>query len=137
MLIFLFLLVFTRTVYALDYFDFNSVNYLIPKDKIVNLAVDFNLKGYTPQDFLIRPVIESGSVQIYNTENESWVSAFDLWTSMPFLSHTMKIKITTSAPDNLNFLVLNLVTGEVYKTNLKKYYPYHILLDLFSKIKLY
>ncbi len=133
LIIFVLIQLLSKTAKA-DYFSIQSDSYLISYDKQALVKINHNMKGYTLDEFVVRPVINDGVTFIKNTE-EKWISASDLWENLPKLAEKMELSIYITKPEKLHFLIQNRNTGEIYKTNENTYYPYEILKNTKTVVK--
>ncbi len=121
-LFFIILLALCKVSYAeFTQFDFSLGRYLVDNDKEIIVNFDYLLSGYEDKDFLVRPVIENGIVEIFNAGNNSWVSSFDLISDFPILKKEMIIKISGLYVEksSLIFEIYNTKSGENYTTPAK------------------
>ena len=105
-----------------NYFNFNAKNYLLPGLGELTVFFEYNLENYSESDFTIKPVLENGALEIFDTKNGKWISSNTLWQELPFLSNEIKLRVLLY-PDNfsmLYFKIRNKKTGELYETSGKK-----------------
>ena len=129
-LVFLLLLCFFQQAYAYDYFVYSVPSFLIPPDGTVHGNFEFSFDGYTEKDFLVRPVVSFGRVEILDPDIETWVDGTDTWLRMPRLRREFSVRLNSSEALTLKFLVQDTTTGAIYETNKHqlwtrtKYKPY-------------
>lgn len=104
--------------YANEYFDFNLNRYLVFKEDILEVNFYYDLENVTSSDFLVRPQIKNGVVNIYNPKSETWESESSLRSNLPLLEEIMKIKINGSMikKTELNFEILSTKESKTYTT---------------------
>jgi hypothetical protein len=123
-LIFLIILLFSCcNSYAIfTNFDFKLDKYYAEDNKEINVQLIYSFEGYTEEDFLIRPVISNGIIEILNEENGRWISSYGLLTEFPSLENNILVKLTGLNVEKIEifFEVRNIKTGEVFLTP-KKY----------------
>ena len=95
--------------YASSYFTFTPETNLVPEDKEIDISFNFKLEGYQDSDFVVRPVLPIGLVGIFIQEDETWISQYDLWTNMPHLQKTMKVKLDFNGSSDLYFQIQNTI----------------------------
>lgn len=135
-LVFLILfVVILKPVYAQDYFDFYSQTYLVSTEGLAKINFVFDLVGYTPTNFAVRPLLKSGFAYIEGAEGV-WVSSYDFWENMPELDTHKKLKLIMSEPVELSFAIQNKLTGAVYETATKTYYPRKLFSESFDNLQL-
>jgi len=100
------------------HFDFSSRSYLIENENEVQVEFGYSLTGYKESDFSVRPIVENGSVEIYNEAKDTWVSSFGLFSSFPSLKKNMMVRLKGFEVEKsvLYFQIYNLKTGESYFT---------------------
>jgi hypothetical protein len=103
-------------------FDFDLSKYFVEDNKEVNIELIYSLDGYIEKDFLIRPVISNGIIEILNEENGKWISSYGLTTDLPSLKKNMLVRVRGVSVEKTEifFEIRNINTGEVYLTP-KKY----------------
>ena len=102
----------------MNYFDFNLSSYKGGENQNIEAGFTYSLVGYSPDDFIVKPVLENGLLEIFNQSIGKWVKANSPWIEFPKLDSEIQIKIV-SAPfykSNLYFEVFNTKNSEVYKT---------------------
>jgi len=99
-------------------FDFSLKSYLVDNEHEVQVEFGYSLTGYKESDFSVRPIVENGSVEIYNDENSSWVTSSGLFSSFPSLKKTMSVRFKGFVVEKsvLSFQIYNLKSGESYLT---------------------
>jgi hypothetical protein len=106
-------------------------------DKEIKVSFDYNLENYQENNFLVRPVVNNGMVEIMNPEKGSWVSSFGLLSDLPFIQKEMFIKIKgfETQKSTLYFEIFNTVSGDVYKTPEKNIWSKHIYKGYLEKLR--
>ena len=109
-------------------FDFFLGRYLLDSDKEIKVSFDYDLENYQEKNFLVRPVVNNGMVEIMNTEKGSWISSFGLLSDLPSIQKEMFIKIKgfETQKSSLYFEIFNTVSGDLYKTPEKNIWSKHV-----------
>jgi hypothetical protein len=99
-------------------FDFSLGRYLLDNDKEIKVSFNYDLENYQENNFLVRPVVNNGMIEIMNPEKGSWVSSFGLLSDLPFIQKEMFIKIKgfETQKSTLYFEIFNTASGDIYKT---------------------
>lgn len=142
-MIFIALIVFYRILCIAEnnYFDFSLNRYLIDENKETVVNFKYKLEGYDEKLFLVKPFIENGIIEVFNPENNLWVSSFSLVSDLPNIQKEMLIRIKGFGTEKteLYFEILNLSNGQVYITPKKYVWSKKVyekyLEDLNKKIK--
>ena len=142
-MIFIALIVFYRILCIAEnnYFDFSLNRYLIDENKETVVNFKYKLEGYDEKLFLVKPFIENGIIEVFNPENNLWVSSFSLVSDLPDIQKEMLIRIKGFGTEKteLYFEILNLSNGQVYITPKKYVWSKKVyekyLEDLNKKIK--
>lgn len=125
------------TVLAFTNFDFSLGRYLLDSDKEIKVSFDYELENYQENNFLVRPVVNNGMVEIMNLEKRSWVSSFGLLSDLPFIQKEMFIKIKgfETQKSSLYFEIFNTAGGDVYKTPEKNIWSKHVYKGYLEKLR--
>lgn len=107
---------FGRDLYARSYFTFETDKFVILEDAEIEVQFSYVLERYEENDFVVRPVLGDGTAKIYNEDNDTWAGQYDLWTNMPYLRKTMKVKPNFSGNSDLSFQIQNTLDAEIYET---------------------
>jgi len=104
------------------YFDFSLSRYLIDENREMVVDVKYRLDGFIEDIFIVKPVIENGTVEIFNPEKNLWASSFSLVSDLPDLKKEMLIRVKGFGIEktNLYFEILNLSDGQVHLTPKKE-----------------
>ena len=99
-------------------FDFSLGRYLIDEDREVEVNFYYDLENYDSEDFLIKPFVKNGIVKIFNPDNGKWSDCYSLVSDLPFLQESMLIRIKGMRvkKSSLSFEIINVSSGDVYKT---------------------
>jgi len=122
---------------AFTNFDFSLGRYLLDDDKEIKVSFDYNLENYQENNFLVRPVVNNGMVEIMNPDKGVWVSSFGLLSDFPFIQKEMFIKIKgfETQKSSLYFEIFNTVSGDIYKTPEKNIWSKHIYKGYLEKLR--
>ena len=109
-------------------FDFFLGRYLLDSDKEIKVSFDYNLENYQENNFLVRPVVNNGMVEIMNPDKGVWVSSFGLLSDLPFIQKEMFVRIKgfETQKSILYFEIFNTLNGEIYKTPEKNIWSKHV-----------
>ncbi len=132
-----FLFFFNKFSYAeFSNFDFSCDSYLYRKDIPQSVSFKYLLSGYEEKDFLIRPLLQNGFIEILNKDTGTWVSSLVLLNSLPTLDKSMKVRISGVELEktSLSFEIYNTKNGEVYKTPNKDIWSDRVYFDYVNKI---
>jgi len=115
------LLTFVMTMFCkADFtsFDFSLGRYIVDEGKDTKVILKFSLFGYEKEDFLVRPVLKNGIVDIFNSKDGIWISSDTTLTDLPKLENSVVIRIKGLGVEKsgLYFEIFNTVNGESYKT---------------------
>lgn len=115
LLFLIFLVTLTNATFAIEnHFDISLDSLLVEKDTEINLNINYKLKGYDEKDFLVKPVVNSGSVYVLN---EEWLAGNKLWNQMPYLNKQLKIKfLGGNYTARISLEILNLKNNIIYKS---------------------
>ncbi len=118
-------------------FDFSLGRHLLDSDKEIKVSFDYELENYQENNFLVRPVVNNGMVEIMNPEKRSWVSSFGLLSDLPFIQKEMFIKIKgfETQKSSLYFEIFNTAGGDVYKTPEKNIWSKHVYKGYLEKLR--
>jgi hypothetical protein len=96
--------------------------YLIDCDREIQVGFKYELQGFDDGDFLVRPVIKNGTVEIFNSDANTWVGSYSLISELPSLQKEMLIRVKgfDVIKSSLYFEILNTKTGEVFSTPQKE-----------------
>lgn len=128
MKVFLFILTacFISTwVFAKDtYFDFNFPSRLLLANYVYKIKLAYELYGANENEFIVIPVTENGSVEIYDESKNVWIKPNNLRSTFPSLSPELEVKITNfnGAKMKICFEVQHSKTALLYKTPCKTYW---------------
>jgi len=114
------LIIFISNAYAQDYFVFHLASNKLPFDNELGVEFFYNLEGYKDSEFLVRPKISRGSIEIYEKKNSIWISQNGLWTTMPTLEKEMKTKVLLEGEADMWFEIQNMLDQEIYTTPKEK-----------------
>jgi len=103
-------------VFAMNYFTFSADRNLILQGEEMTIKFNHKLEGYEEKDFIVRPIFTNGKVEIYNQDNDSWISQADLWTKMPFLQSSMRLRPVFNGSSDLWFKIQNTEDAKIYET---------------------
>lgn len=117
-------------------FDFYLGRYLVDKDEEIKVHFKYDLQNFNEDNFLVRPVIENGLVEIYNMGNNSWADSSSTLPSLPALNKEMTIKIRGFEIEKtaLYFQIFNTYTGEIYTTPKKPIWSKKIYSKYLEKV---
>ena len=118
-------------------FDFSLGRYLLDNDKEIKVSFNYDLENYQENNFLVRPVVNNGMIEIMNPEKGSWVSSFGLLSDLPFIQKEMFIKIKgfETQKSSLYFEIFNTAGGDVYKTPEKNIWSKHVYKGYLEKLR--
>jgi hypothetical protein len=123
-LIFFSVLIFiVRVSYAASVnFDFSLKEHLVSENIKIPVSFSYLLLGYKDMDFLVKPMIGNGNVEIFNPERNLWVGNFSSTNLFPKLSKNMFIRFQNLKADRtyLWFEISDVWGGKKYITP-KKY----------------
>ncbi|MFH1899533.1 MAG: hypothetical protein ABIJ82_03670 [Patescibacteria group bacterium] len=115
----IFLLFSTGLAYAsFTNFDFSLKEYLVSENTETEVYFSYLFSGYENKDFVVKPLIGNGTVEIFNPEKREWVGSFSFTEYLPKISENMLIRF-----QNLNvnktylwFEIESLKDGKTYFT---------------------
>jgi hypothetical protein len=92
--------------------------YLIDCDKDIEVSFQYDLEGFDGGDFLVRPVIKNGTVEVFNFNTNNWVGSYSLISEVPNLQQKMLIRMKGFDVDKSSqyFEIFNIKTGEISST---------------------
>ncbi|MFZ2664207.1 MAG: hypothetical protein WAX66_02500 [Patescibacteria group bacterium] len=139
-LIFIIILVLSCCIsYAnFSYFEFKLNKYLVNEDEEVNVELKYSLSGYDKKDFLVRPVISNGIIEILNEDSGEWVSSYGSITSFPSLKENILVRVRGLSVEKTEifFEIRNKNTGEIYLAPKKYVWGDKVYENYRKKIKL-
>lgn len=100
------------------YVDFSLESYLVIEEKETKVSLIYNLSGAKESDFIVRPIVENGIVEILDSKANVWVGTSGFISSLPNLSKniTVRFKGLTFEKSSLWFEIKSLKTGKSYLT---------------------
>lgn len=138
----LFLLLFSFHAHAEQvYFDFVLPVRIQNDNTEVVIKFKYDIPALSKSEgcrLTVKPVISSGSVEIYNLQTLTYIHGSDPPGSMPCLKQELPVKftgITSDAPVTLFFVIYDTFTGQQYRTPEQKiwgsnyYHEYTSLLN--------
>jgi len=114
------LIIFIRNTYAQDYFIFYPHSRYVYQSNELEVEFFYNFEGYGEEDFLVRPKIGRGNIEIYDKKNNTWISQNGLWTTMPALEKAMKVRVLLEGEADMWFEIQNVLDQEIYATPKEK-----------------
>lgn len=137
--IFFLILLFSLNIFSYaqtTHFDLTLSNYLIDESSPLEVNFKYLLSGYKDEDFLVRPMVGNGVVEIFNEEKETWISQFDLMNNLPLLQKSMKVRFKGLKvyKSYLMFEIYNKKTGDLYNTPKKMLWTKSIYSDYVDKV---
>lgn len=102
-------------------FDFSLGRYLIDEHKEIRVSFKYDLVDYDEKDFLIRPVIKNGIVEVFNPDTNLWTGSFQPISEMSYLKEEalIRVKGLSIEKSSLDFEIYNIKSGEIYSTSAK------------------
>jgi len=102
-------------------FDFSLGRYLLDENKEIKVDFKYDILNYVEKNFLVRPVINNGIVEIFNSETNLWVNSYSNISELPFLENEMLIRIKGLRVEKscVHFEIFNIKNGEKYNTPVK------------------
>lgn len=99
-------------------FDYSIKENLVSENIETKVTFNYSLLGYEEADFIIKPLISSGIVEIYNPEYGEWVGSYSYKNNFPTLSKNMVIRFQSLMVERtyLWFEIANLKNGLIYFT---------------------
>lgn len=128
-----------RSVYAEEMLlEFIFDSRIMDPNGEIGVKVDSDLYDEDNHNFVIRPVIEKGTVYIWDRKNEVWVSDVALWSKLPFLSSDMKLKMVglNNNFTEITFQIQDVIEAKIYETNKLKIWPTSVLTSYIEKINI-
>lgn len=120
MLIFFIVIVIFSSVTKAEFtpFDFSLGKFFIEDSKELKVDFEYDLLNYGSDDFLVRPLIENGVIEILNPDNGSWVGSFKPLAELPSLREEMVVRIKGFVNEKtlLKFEIFNKKSGEIFTT---------------------
>lgn len=113
----------TFTVGAQErYFDFTLPGNFIVIGKPFSFNLTYFLSSERERNFVIKPILKNGSMEIFNFEKNSWVNDKTSIYEFPIIHGSLKAKVTNLPQFNstLYFQISDLKTGKIYLTEEKK-----------------
>jgi len=129
-----FLLLFFKTAYAQQYFDFNLNKKYVYQDRELEVQFLYDFEGYTEENFIVRPKIDRGSIEIYDPTKNIWINHSDLWTNMPNLAKNMKVRPSLVGKSEIFFEIQNTTDAKIYETGKKTIWGGNIFGNYIEKI---
>jgi len=116
--IYLLLCLFNVSYSSFTNFDFSLQKYLVLENTETAVYFSYLLSGYENKDFVIKPFIGSGAVEIFNSEKKEWKGALSSTNLLPQISENMLIRIQNLNVDKtyLWFEIECLRDGKLYIT---------------------
>ena len=108
-----------KNTYSQQYFDFNLNKKYLYQNNEIEISFLYDFEGFSENDFIVRPISSQGIIEIYDSENNTWVKNNDLWSNMPSLEKNMRIKTNLIGKSTLSFEIQNTFDTEIYKTGEK------------------
>ena len=133
----IFLIIFSRRVYAEDvFFDFSLEKPLIQSGSDFEVRFNYKLKGISEDNFVIRPIVNRGIVEVWDINNSSWISLYGLRSNLPVFSKIMKLRINglEIGKASLKFEIQNTLDGEIYNTPQRNVWSENIYLGYIQKL---
>jgi len=98
-------------------FDFSLDEYIISNENYFKVNFKYLISGYDESDFLVRPIIGNGIIEILNDDKE-WISSYDYLFNLPSLKESVRVKVKGLESDKsyLYFEIYNTKNGEIYQT---------------------
>ena len=111
------------------YFDFELSQPVLLSDNTLNVDMVYSLEGFLANDFVVRPVVSDGKVSIYNALTQTWVSGDALWSELPKLDKSVKVKIEgiPQTTTYLSFVVQHVKTAQTFATPKKKIWTHQLI----------
>ena len=118
------------------YFAFTLGGVLIPSNDVLRVNFEYTLEGYQERDFVVRPKITNGYVEVYNTDSSSWVSGNSLWSDMPYLREDMRVRIkgTGKSDTNLFFWLQDVGTAAIYETPPRRIWNIKVMSEYLTEV---
>ncbi len=102
------------------YFDFSLSTFVLPSDSVTNVSFKYNISGAEGVQFKVRPMLSNGTVLVFDSKKEAWISGTSGWHDLPLLTSALKLKITTIDSSDLYFLIQDSTSYSIYSTPIKK-----------------
>jgi len=117
----------------LVHFDFLPVSPVTSSSGVLNIIFSYNLVGFEPKDFVVRPKILAGQINIWK-ESLGWAAGGLSWSALPDLSENMLVKINAGSLENvgISFEIQNKLTGKIYETPKRNVKTYRVF-DKYAK----
>lgn len=99
-------------------FDFSLKEYLVSENTETEVYFSYLLSGYENKDFVVKPLIGNGTVEIFNSEKKEWVGSFSSSDNFPEISENMLIRFQNLKVDKtyLWFEIKSVKDGKTYFT---------------------
>ena len=127
--IFIFFLSFITLIhgksFAKDtYFDFNLPSKLLLLNYEYKVIFEHLISQAEEKDFTVRPVMENGVIEIYNSEKNTWVKQNDLRSMFPKLNSEMRVRVISFGKykSEICFEIQHTKSMVLYKTPCKTYW---------------
>lgn len=137
-ILFLFLAFILSFICHADFvpFDFSLDRHLLYEGKEAVVDFKYDLQGYEEKDFLVKPLLNNGLVEIYNLCTSSWVGPYVLINELPHIEDEMLIRVKgfNVFRSALSFEIVNTRTGETYLTPSKDIWSLKVYSDYGEKI---
>lgn len=106
------------------YIDFEFPSKLLLTNYEYKINFHYLLSNAKEEDFIITPILESGTAEIYDKTKNIWVKQNSLRSNFPKLSAEMLFRITSfgNAKTKICFELQHLKTGAIYKSPCKTYW---------------
>gem|GEM_PF-5025748 len=106
------------------YFAFASESYFVWTLKPVKVEFDYNLINLKTEDFVVRPYIQNGYVEIYDDAKKEWLESSSSINKLPHLKSEMQVRANYGSVQKLNiwFEVISLKNEKVYTTPKRLYW---------------
>lgn len=99
-------------------FDFSLKEYLVSENTETEVYFSYLLSGYKNIDFVVKPLIGNGTVEIFNTDKKEWAGSFSSTDNLPEVSENMLIRFQNLKVDKtyLWFEIKSVKDGKTYLT---------------------
>jgi hypothetical protein len=106
------------------FFDFNFPTRLLLVNYTYKINFSYLLSGAEAKDFTVRPIIENGTIEIYDEEKNHWVGQSDFRSNYPKLSSEIQVRVTGFADrkSKICFEIQHIKSTNLYKTPCKVYW---------------
>jgi hypothetical protein len=106
------------------YFTFNSESYFVHNIKEFEIALQYDLANGSEEMFYVKPHIQNGTIEIYNSKTEKWVKSTDFTNELPTLKSSMFLRIQYGSVNKTDVWLelIDCINDKTYITPKREYW---------------